>query len=159
MELNFTQTPEIIISEPVQLVYLEKHGPFMQSAPAAWHEFSALIDTLAPEKIKSKISLTYTDKTKQGDNAYTYQAGVILKSQSDIVNPPLAQRTLSAAKYASFLLIGSYAQLSQAYPAIFEILTARKIEIRDDFCMEKYLNDYATTPESELRTEILIPVL
>ena len=29
---------------------------------------------------------------------------------------------------------------------------------RDDFCVESYVNDPKTTPESELVTEILIPV-
>lgn len=48
----------------------------------------------------------------------------------------LQSRMLEKATYARFLLNGSYAQLSQAYPEAFSILAREKIRLRNDFCME-----------------------
>ena len=38
------------------------------------------------------------------------------------------------------------------------MMKAPGLKIRDDFLIEKYLNKPSVTPESELETEILVPV-
>ena len=57
-----------------------------------------------------------------------------------------------------FVLTGSYSNLPQASGRVFEIVAEKKIQLRDDFCIENYTNDPRTTPEDKLVTEILLPV-
>ena len=40
---------------------------------------------------------------------------------------------------------------------LFQMVADQKIQTRDDFNIENYVNDPRTTPESELVTQILIP--
>ncbi|PYU23764.1 MAG: hypothetical protein DMG30_10455 [Acidobacteria bacterium] len=42
---------------------------------------------------------------------------------------------------------------------MFEIVSERKIKLRDEYCIENYVNDPRTTPETQLVTEILIPTI
>jgi effector-binding domain-containing protein len=42
---------------------------------------------------------------------------------------------------------------------VFEIVAEKKIQMRDDYCIENYTNDPRTTPEEQLVTEILIPTV
>jgi effector-binding domain-containing protein len=56
-------------------------------------------------------------------------------------------------------LTGSYSNLPQASGRVFEIVSEKKIKLRDDYCIEHYVNDPRTTPEEQLVTEILIPTI
>src|SRR5437763_631999 len=38
-------------------------------------------------------------------------------------------------------------------------MSEQKIQMRDDFCIENYVNDPKVTPEAELVTQILIPTV
>jgi effector-binding domain-containing protein len=42
---------------------------------------------------------------------------------------------------------------------VFEIVAEKKIQLRDDYCIENYANDPRTTPEDKLVTEILVPAV
>jgi len=49
--------------------------------------------------------------------------------------------------------------LPEASGRVFEMVEEKKIQMRDDFCIENYANDPRTTPEEQLITEILIPTV
>ena len=66
--------------------------------------------------------------------------------------------TFKGGKYARFVLTGSYSNLGAASGRVFERVKELDLKRRDDFCIESYVNDPKTTPESELVTEILIPI-
>jgi DNA gyrase inhibitor GyrI len=159
-EVNLTGTPEIIMTQPAFLVYLEKIGSFSKTAPSAWKEFWSIADgQFDQDQIAGMAGLSRIDYTKTGDDVFIYQAGVTLKSKPAQIVQGLQSRELESGKYARFLLTGSYAQLPAAYPKAFSILEALKLEIRDEFCVEKYLNTPQETSEDRLKTEILIPVV
>lgn len=159
VKLNLSSEPETVILPPSNLAYLEKNGPFLKTAPLAWKEFwSIATRQLDESEIAGAVALSRIDETKTGDAAYVYQAGVLLKAKPAGVPNGLRSRQLKTGKYARFLLMGSYSQLSAAYPAAFSILEKAKLRIREDFCIEKYLNS-PDTPEHELNTEILIPII
>ena len=50
-------------------------------------------------------------------------------------------------------------ETTDAVRRIFEIVAEKKIQMRDDYCIENYTNDPRTTPEDQLVTEILIPTV
>jgi DNA gyrase inhibitor GyrI len=157
--VNLTVSPEIITSKPVFLVYLEKIGPFSKTAPPAWKQFWSIAGgQFDQRRVAGMAGLSRIDNAKTGDDAFVYQAGILLEAQPAEIPQGLQSRKLESGKYARFLLTGSYAQLPAAYPKAFSILEDSKFTIRDDFCVERYLNTPQDTPEDRLETEILIPV-
>ena len=158
-EVNVTARPEIIVSQPTFFVYLEKIGPFSEAAPCAWREFwSIAVGQFDQDEIAGMAGLSRIDRTRKGDDAFIYQAGITLKSKPEKIPRSLQSRELEGGKYARFLLTGSYKQLPTAYPKAFSILKALQLELRDDFCVERYLNTPQETSEDRLETEILMPV-
>ena len=70
----------------------------------------------------------------------------------------MQQRSIEAGKYARFVLTGPYAHIGAAFNRIFQTLAGKQVALRPEFCIENYLNDPRTTPESELKTELLVPI-
>lgn len=70
----------------------------------------------------------------------------------------IRELTLPEATVASVLHVGPYGELGAAYEALMSWIAAEKKTIAGPF-REFYLNDPAFVPESELKTEIQVPVL
>jgi len=158
--LCLTTEPEIITLPPTLFIYREKTGPFMQNAPLAWREFWSIAgDKFGNASILDMAGLGWIDGSKHGDAAFIYQAGIVVESMPETLPEGLQIRSLPQSKYAAFLLTGPYTQLADAYPAVFAILAKTSLQIRDDFCMERYLNNPMTTPPEQLQTKILIPLV
>ena len=159
MALNLTVKPEIMLRSATPFLYVEKIGPFLEKAPLAWQEFWANAGTKFPEKeITGKMGLSYIDAAKKGDEAYTYQAGITLKTKLSRVPRGFKYREIPGGKYASFLVTGAYSQLPAVYARIFSILPKLRLKKREDFCIESYLNNPKDTAEDKLETVILIPI-
>src|ERR1700687_3433647 len=86
-----------------------------------------------------------------------YRAGVSLAAEPKNVNEKLTHEKFKGGKYSRFVLTGPYSQLPEASRRVFEIVSEKKIQVRDDYCIENYLNDPRTTPEDQLITQILVP--
>ena len=159
MKVQLTPEPEIVTQHPVPFVYVERSGPFLENAPGAWQQFwTAAGNFFRREHVAAMMGLSRVDKQKKGDDAYVYQAGIALRVAPTALPQGLKTRSLNGGKYARFVLLGTYAQLPHAYPQIFSILEEKKMSIREDFCIESYLNSPNDTPEDRLQTEILIPI-
>jgi hypothetical protein len=57
------------------------------------------------------------------------------------------------------VLTGPYSLLPEACGRVFDIVSEKKIQLRDDYGIENYANDPRTTPEDQLITEILVPTV
>lgn len=159
MKVQLTPEPEVVTQHPVPFVYVEKTGPFEQNAPTAWQQFwTAAGNFFRREHVAAMMGLSRIDPKKAGDAAYVYQAGIALRVPPTALPQGLQARSIEGGKYARFVLLGTYAQLPHAYPVIFSVLAQRKMAVREDFCIESYLNSPNDTPEDKLQTEILIPI-
>jgi effector-binding domain-containing protein len=58
-----------------------------------------------------------------------------------------------------FVLTGPYSGLPEASGRVYETVSQKKIQLGDDFRIENYVNEPRTTPEDQLVTEILVPML
>jgi effector-binding domain-containing protein len=149
--VNLTQQPEIVTWPETHYVFIERVGPFEKNAPEAWqtaHKFIAGISE--HNKIFSFTSL-YKRKEK------IYRAGFGLAAEPKSRPEGLAYEKFKGGKYSRFVLTGSYSQLPEASGRVFEIVSEKNIRMRDDFCIENYVNDPRATDEKDLITEILIP--
>jgi effector-binding domain-containing protein len=151
--MNLTQEPEIVTWPETHYVFIEKIGPFQNTAPQAWQDLHQLISRISEHnKITGYLSL-YKVPPK------IYRAGVSLAAEPAKLPAGLEYSKFEGGKYSRFVLTGSYSNLPQASGRVFEIVSERKIKLRDDYCIENYANDPRTTPEEQLVTEILIPTI
>jgi len=151
--MKLTQEPEIVSWPATHYVFIEKVGPFQNIAPQAWQELHPLVPGISKHnKITGYMSLY-----KVGPKVY--RAGVSLAAEPKDLPKNLTYEKFKGGKYSRFVLTGSYAQLPEASGRVFEIVGEKKIQMRDDCCIENYANDPRTTPEDQLITEILIPTV
>jgi effector-binding domain-containing protein len=151
--MKLTQEPEIVSWPETHYVFVEKVGPFQDTAPKAWNEVHPLIPAVSEHnKVTGYMSLY-----KAGPKIY--RAGFSVAEEPKNLPGNLRHEKFKGGKYSKFVLTGSYANLPQASGRVFEIVAEKKIQLRDDWCIENYVNDPRTTPEDQLVTEILVPTI
>jgi DNA gyrase inhibitor GyrI len=151
--LKLTEEPNIVAWPETHYVFVEKIGPFQETAPQAWQSVHQVVPEIPEQnKITGYLSLYKVE-------ARLYRAGVALAAEPQNLPPSLKYEKFKGGKYSRFVLTGSYANLPEASGRVFEIVEEQKIQMRDDYCIENYTNDPRTTPEDQLVTEILIPTV
>ena len=159
MTLNLSTKHEVVSRPAFHYVYLQKTGPFAEVAPPTWEEFSRLLSNQIPQdQIRAVLGLSGIDRDKKGEGAMIYQAGFGVAAKPTSIPKGLEYKEIEAGKYARFLLTGPYSHISPAFSQVFRALSENSVPLREDYCVENYLNDPRNTPEDQLQTEILIPV-
>jgi DNA gyrase inhibitor GyrI len=135
-------------------IFIEKVGPFMDTAPKCWTELHQLVPLIERDnEITGYLSLYKVEPNKM-----TYRAGVALSAPPVRAIEVMRYEKIKGGNYNKFVLTGSYAQLPEACGRVFSILKETQMAVRDDFNIENYVNSPKDTPEDKLITEILIPV-
>jgi effector-binding domain-containing protein len=151
--INLTEVPATITWPKTHYVFVEKIGPFKDTAQQAWQD----MHRLTPEVSQNNQITGYLSLYKVGPKIY--RAGVSLAAEPKNLPAGLIYESFSGGKYGRFVLTGPYSQLPEASARVFEIVSEKHIRLRDDFCIEHYVNDPRTTPEDKLATEILVPTV
>ncbi|HEX4021552.1 MAG TPA: GyrI-like domain-containing protein [Acidobacteriaceae bacterium] len=151
--MQLTEEPEIVTWPEIHYVFIEKIGPFQESAPQAWQSLHPLVPAIAEH---NEIT-GYTSLYKVGPKIY--RAGVSLAAAPEDLPEGLAYTKFNGGKYSRFVLTGPYSDLPEASCRVSQIVSERKIQVRDDWCIENYVNDPRTTPEEQVITEILAPTV
>jgi effector-binding domain-containing protein len=150
--MNLTETAEIVTWPETHYVFVERTGSIPKNAPLAWQEFQQLVPQL-----KSNAGVTGFLSLYKMDPP-VYRAGALVEAKPAELPGKLRYERLEAGRYARFVLTGPYSQLPQATTRVVEIVSDKKLRLRDDYHIEHYMNDSATAPEEKLGTEILFPV-
>jgi AraC family transcriptional regulator len=158
VNVNLTLDFEPVSRPLTHYVFLEKRGPFDEVAPPLWNELAPLIQRLDQQEIREYLGVSGIDKTRPGEDAMIYQAGVTLAREPVRLPAGMQHRAIKSGRYARFLLIGPYSQIWPAFDRIFKTFAEKKVALRPEFCIENYLNDPRDTPEDQLQTEILVPI-
>lgn len=149
--MKLDETPQEFVWPETHYAFIEKIGPFQETAPQAWQAIHERIPMIAERhKIIGYMSL-YKVEPK------VYRAGVALDAAPADLPEGVQYAYFKGGKYVRFVLTGAYSNLPEACGRVFLIVADNKIPQRDDFCIENYVNDPRTTPEDQLITEILIP--
>jgi effector-binding domain-containing protein len=151
--MKLTEEPEIVHLPETHYVFIEKIGPFMSTAPEAWKSAHALVPAIAAH---NKIT-GYMSFYKRGPQIY--RAGFSIAAPAQELPEAFEYVKFSGGKYSRFVLTGPYTDLPAASGRVFEIVVARPIETRDDFCIEHYVTDPTKTPEDQTITHIQIPTV
>ena len=151
MPLN--ETPEFIIRPTLLYVFVEKIGPFLETAKAAWEEFYPHLEEIRRETEIIEFAAHYKMQPEM-----RYRSGVAVATHPAQLPVGLKSEFREGGRYARFLLTGPYDQLVHACGRVFDLVRERNLDVRDDFYIEHYVNNPDTTPPDKLLTEILIPV-
>ncbi len=151
--MNLTEEPEIVDWPETHYLFVEKVGPFMNTAPQAWQELHGNVPAITA---KNQIT-RYMSLYKTGPDIY--RAGLSLAAAPAEVPAGLQYEKFSGGKYSRFVLTGPFSDLPEASCRAWQIAGEKKIPLRDDFAIENYVNDPRTTPEEKLTTEILLPTV
>src|ERR1700760_1240249 len=151
--MSLNEEPKLTTLPDMHYVFVERVGPFMQNAGAAWQQAHALSAALAEN---NKIT-GYMALYKMGPKIY--RAGFSTAAPAVKLPEGLSYEMIAGGKYVSFELTGPYDQLPAASGKAWAIVGERKMEVRDDFAIENYLNDPRVTPPEQLITHIMIPTV
>ena len=151
--MNLNEHPELVTRPEMRYVFVERVGPFMQNAGAAWQE----AHKLAPAIREHNQVTGYMAFYKMGPKIY--RAGFSVGTEPQGVPDGMQHQRVPGGKYLRFVLTGPYTDLPQASGRVWEIVGEKKLEVRDDFAIENYVNDPSVTPADQLITHILIPTV
>ncbi len=151
--MNLNEHPELITRPEMHYVFVERAGSFVQNAGAAWQE----AHKLAPALRENNQITGYMALYKMGPKIY--RAGFSLSRPPVKLPDGLKYEQIRGGTYVRFELIGPYDNLPQASGRAWAIIGEKKVEVRDDFAIENYVNDPRTTPAEQLVTHIMIPTV
>ncbi len=149
--MNLTEEPEAVTWPETHYVFVERIGPFMQTAPQAWQYLRGQVAGIAA---KNQIA-GYMSLYKMGPQIY--RAGVSVAAPPVELPDGLEYARFRGGKYSRFVLTGPYSNLPEASGRVWQIAAETNIPLRDGFAIENYVNDPQITPADELVTEILVP--
>lgn len=152
-DLNLTEKPEIVNWEQTHFVFVEKIGPFMQTAQKAWEEMHAGMSSVVSSKRAPQTMSLYKISPQM-----IYRAGVVVDSPIKDLPEGFKYEKFSGGKYAKFTLVGSYSQLAMASGRIMKLTEELNLPLRDGFYIENYVNSPSEVSEDKLITEILVPI-
>lgn len=161
IEMNFKMDLEpVFVNRNETFVYTAKKsgGAFNDIAPIAWQELMQVLPNIKHDLSKSEFLGIGTVDKSDATMVCHYRAAFSCPSKDFGSIQGLTTETIPAAKYAKFVLYGSYQNIGNAVEKAFQIITKGAYELDDAPCLENYLNDPTITPENELVTEILIPI-
>jgi DNA gyrase inhibitor GyrI len=151
-KLNLSETPELTHWPVTHYVYVEKIGPFQDTAQKAWQTLHRLLPEVSSQVQGGGFFSLYKIQPQM-----IYRAGVAVPEKPAQLPEGLSYLEFEGGKYSKFVLTGSYTNLPQACGRVFAIVHQTAIPVDDNFYIENYVNDPKTTPEEQLITEILIP--
>lgn len=152
-KMNLTENPEKIVFPESHYLFVEKIGPFMETAKVVWETAGKAAPEIGKKsKIIGAFSL-YKMKPEM-----LYRAGFSLADKPADIPAGMKYEKFSGGNYLKYTLKGPYSQLPEASGRVHDLIKDNKIEMREGFFIENYVNDPASTPEADLITEILVPV-
>lgn len=149
--INLTHDPETIDFPAAHYVYVERVGNIPTNAPQAWATVQRFAAVLLPHNKITGAAALYKP------NEEIYRAGFMLAELPVNLPEGLTYARIAGGKYVRFTLTGPFTQLPEATGQAFGIVAEKKIALRDDFNIEHYLTDPATTQAEKNVTEILFP--
>lgn len=149
--MKLTETPEIVEWAETHFVFVEAVGPFMESAPKAWQTLHGLTAEIEKHNTVTQYMSLYRFSPQ------VYRAGHALSAAPKELPPGVRYEVFPGGKYSRFVMTGPFSDLPEASRRVFELVKEKKIQQRDGYCIEHYVDDPRDTPEDQLRTEILVP--
>jgi DNA gyrase inhibitor GyrI len=149
--MSLIEEPEIISWPETHYLFIERVGPFMETARLCWQELHRAVPAIAEKNQITGFMSLYKGEPK------IYRAGISLSAPPAELPEGLQYTKFPGGKYSRFVWTGSYSKLPEVSGRVWQLVEEKQIPQRDDFAIENYVNNPQTTPEEQLITEILVP--
>lgn len=153
--MQLTEVPEFVDWPATHYVFVEKIGPFQQSAPEAWQQ----VHRLTPAVLEHNQVVKYMSLYKIEPGKMTYRAGLATADKPAKLPEGFRYEVFPGGRYAKFVMNGAYSNLPGASARVYEIVEQKRLPRREGYSIEHYTNDPRKVPEAELETEILVPTM
>ncbi|MFN3696635.1 MAG: GyrI-like domain-containing protein [Pseudobdellovibrio sp.] len=150
--MNLSNKSEKIKYSEFHYIFVEKIGPFDQTAMSAWQEVHKLFNTIEIDATKTGAMALF-----KIEPLMIYRAGFTCDKKPAHLPTGLQYLKYQGGEFAKYTLKGSYSHLPEAWGKVIELAQSEKLHVRDDFYIENYANDPEKTSEVELITELMIP--
>lgn len=151
--MNLTEKPEIVTVPEQHYLYVERTGPFQETAKPCWDDIHSLLKIL-PNGVKKIGAMALFKMQPQ----MVYRAGFVYDSKPTQIPVGVQYVKFEGGKYSKFTLTGSYMNLGLAWGKTMDIVQNTKLPLRENaFYVENYVNDPAATPEAQLISELMVP--
>jgi AraC family transcriptional regulator len=159
MKLNLSETPETLVRPARQILTISGEGPaFSELAPMVWQNFFGVV-AQDPQDLSGCEFLGISYVTSIGDiHKHHYKVALTIPPEKKLSIKGMLVEQMPEQKYLKFLLKGAYQGVWPAFEYMFRYVTNNGYQLASQPCIENYLNDPNITPESELLTELLIPI-
>lgn len=159
MNLKLSEKPEVVIRPQTKVLTLKGIGHnFTELAPLTWQKFFEIVARYQPDfRGAEYLGLSYVTTLEDVHN-HEYKVAITVPDGREINVPGLAIEVMPMQKYLKFVLVGPYQGVWPAFDNIFRYVSENSLKLAAQPCIENYLNDPNVTPESELITELLIPI-
>ena len=152
-------TAEIVQLNTTEILYVKEFGDYSNSSRRAWDRIEQVIEGNDILSDSSEFfGIIHDDETITEKLDCRYDA-CISKFTSEVDFPEVLVKELPEGKYAKFVHKGSYESLNKTYDSIWSNWYINSShQIASTPIIEKYLNDPDEVKQSELLTEIYIPI-
>jgi predicted transcriptional regulator YdeE len=154
--INLTETPTEVQWPDQHYLFVERVGPFMETAPQCWKELHMTYLPQLKENKDISIGSYYSLYKTKPD--MIYRAGVSVSAKPVDLPEGLRYELVVGGKYIQYTLTGSYSGLPEACGRVFQMVDGLDLDRRDAFFVEHYANSPTDTSEEDLITNILIPI-
>lgn len=151
--------PKIKSLKAKRLIYAQALGAYDESSKKAWDQVCQYAKQKRLFGFRTEfIGISFDDPTVTDREKLRYNACL---SVSKEVKPEagIGVMEIPQGNYAIFTHKGPYEELNSSYNYIFgQWLSENKVNLRDEPCMENYLNSPDKTKPEKLLTEIMVPI-
>lgn len=152
--------PKIKTIKSKRLIYAQALGAYDESSKKAWERVCGYAKEKHLFGFRTEfIGISFDDPTVTDSEKLRYNACLTVSKE---VKPEaeIGVMEIPEGKYAIFTHKGPYEQLNSSYNYIYgPWLAESKVELRNEPCLENYLNAPEKTKPEKLLTEIMIPIV
>ena len=153
-------SPKIKMVKARKVIYVQALGAYNESTKKAWEQVCGYAQQKHLFGFGTEfIGISFDDPTVTEPEKLRYNACLTV---SKAVKPEgeIGVMEIPEGKYAIFTHKGSYEGLNDSYSYIYgQWLVENQIKLRDENCLEVYLNSPDKTKSEKLLTEIMIPIV
>lgn len=151
--------PKIKTIKAKKLIYAQALGAYNESSQKAWEQVCRYAKEKRLFGFRTEfIGISFDDPTVTESEKLRYNACLTVSKE---VKPEaeIGVMQIPEGKYAIFTHKGPYEELNSSYNYIFgQWMAENKIELRNEPCLENYLNTPEKTKPEKLVTEIMVPI-
>lgn len=151
--------PKIKTIKAKRMIYAQSLGAYDESSSRAWQQVCEYAKQKRLFGFRTEfIGISFDDPTVTDSEKLRYNACLTVSKE---VKPEaeIGVMEIPEGKYAIFTHKGPYEELNSSYNYIFgQWLSENKVILRDEPCLENYLNSPDKTKPEKLLTEIMVPI-